>query len=310
MTTIHRDVAKRAIFVQEFRDVVETKNIFSEVATILVSTAKNLTSPYTSVTAAQAYTTPSVVPVGTLTVSKDELVLDRKIGNAITDSEEELSYATFDVIGMIRADLYGSVIKKMNAYAVTDFVADATVVAGTKDLSTATLVQDFLVSIASANDQTVGLKSKIDGATVKRAPRHGKPFLACGTTAFNNIVSKVLSVTAQSSLKGIDSNMIETPYGVLIINLGSAADNAKRLIWGTAGAPTIAYREDAVRVDMGEIVSTDTYDDGAAGAGADDIDLDHGDPLIRKTWYMLAETKGKNGVYADVQTLVSTQLMA
>jgi hypothetical protein len=302
MTVVNKDIAKRAIFIQEFRNIVETMNIFSEVATMLIATAKTIQSPFTSVTAAKAYTEASTVPVGTLTLSKNELVLDRKIGNAILDSEEELSYANFDLISMIRGDLYASIIKKMNVQAVADFVAGATVVAGTKDLSTTTLVQDFLIGIAATAETTVGLKSKIDGATVKRAPRQGKAFLACGATAYVNIVSKIVSVTAQSSLKGIDTNMIETPYGVVIINLGAAADNAKRLIWGTAGAPTMAYREDQVNVDMGEFTSTKL-------ATANDLDVSIGDNQLTKTWYMSADTKGKNGIFSDVQSLVSTQLM-
>lgn len=309
MTTIHNDVAKRAIFTQEFRDVVETKNVFAKIATLLISKAKNIQSPFTSVSAAKIYTTPCVVPVGTLTVSKDELVLDRKIGNAITDCEEELSYARFDIIGMIRADLYASVIKKLNTQAVLDFVADATVVASTRDLSTSALVQAFLIEIAATAEHQVGLRTTVDGATVRRAENHGQAFLALGATAYANVLGKIISVTSQSSLKGIDTNMVETPYGVTIINLGTAADNAKRMIWGTAGALTMAYREDLVNVDMGEIVSTDTYDDGEAGEGDDDLDLTHGDPLIRKTWYISADTKGRNGIFSNVQSLVSTQLM-
>jgi len=311
MTVIHRDVAKRAIFVQEFRSVVETKNLFADVATKLIAKAKNLTSPYTSVTAAKAHTQACRVPLGTLTVSKDELVLDRYIGNAITDCQEELSYANFDVTGMIRADLYASVLKKLNTQAVVDFVADATVVGSTRDLSTAALVAAFLVEIAADNDQNaVGLRSKIDGAEVVRANKHGKPFLFAGRDAYVNIVSKIQTLVAQSSLNGIEGKYVETPYGVLVINLGAAADNAKRMIWGTAGALTMAFRDDMIEVDMGEMVNTTTYDDGASGAGADDLDISHGDPMLEKTWYISAQTKGKNGIYADVQSLVKTQLMA
>jgi len=301
--TIDNEVAKRGLFIQEFRDVIETKNIYSKVATKLVSKAKNIYSPFTSVTAAKAYTTECRVPIGTQTIGKDELILSRKIGNAITDCLEELSYAKFNVTDMYRGDLYASVVKKMNVQATVDFVADATVVAGTEDLSTAALVREFLIGINASNTQTVGLKNKVDGATVKRAERHGKAFVACGSTAFVQITSQIASVVAQSSLKGMDGNFVETPYGVLVINLGSAADDAKRLIYGTAGVPTMAYREDKVNVGMGEIVSTGT-------ASATDIDISSGDAVLDKTWYIFAETKGKNGIFSNVQSLVSTRLMA
>lgn len=305
MTTINKDVAKRGIFSQEFKSIVETKNIVAEVATMIVSTAKNIQSPYTSVTAAKAHTAPGRTPVGTLTVAKNELVLDRKIGNTILDTEEELSYAKFDVIGMIRADLYASVLKKLNSTIVTDFVADATVVAGTVDLSTKEKVQEWLVGIAADNDSSaVGLRSKIDGGTVKRCPKHGKAFVLAGRTAYVKIAASVAAIVGQSSLKGIEGKMIQTPYGVTVINLADAADNTNRLIYGTAGAPTVAYREDMIDVDMGQYVNTVTH------SGADDIDITAGDNLLEKTWYMKAETKGKNGIFSDVQSLVSTQLMA
>lgn len=304
--------AKQALFKQEFRSVIESRNIFASVATKLISTAKNIISPYTSVTAAKAHTQTGRVPVGTLSLAVDELVLDRYIGNAIKDYKEELSYAKWDILGEVRGDLYASVLKKLNTQACADFVAAATVVAGTRDLSTAALVTAFLVEIStSAESDAVALKQKVDGAKIVRGDRHGKAFLACGTTAYVNIISLIQTVVAQSSLKGLDSGrLVETPYGVTIINMAAAADNAKRLLWGTGGALAMAFREDQIEVDMGEYVSSTTYDDGAGGAGADDLDITHGDEMLEKTFYMSAQTKGKNGIYADVAALVSTQLMA
>lgn len=311
MPTIDTQIQKRAIFAQEFRSVVESKNIFSDVATKLVAKAKNIQSPFTSVTVAKAHTQDCRVPLGTLTVSRDELVLDRLIGNAIRDCKEELSYANFDIIGMIRGDLYASVLKKLNTQAVVDFVADATVVGGTIDLSSADKVRAFLIGIAADAEQSaVGLAQKVDGATVVRAPKHGQAFVAAGRDAYVQITSMVASIVNQSSLRGVEGRYIETPYGVTVINLGAAADNAKRLIYGTAGALTMAFREDQIEVDMGEYVSPVTYDDGESGAGDDDLDISHGDAMLEKTWYISAQTKGKNGIFSNVQSLISTRLMA
>jgi len=309
--TIADQIAKRALFVQEFRNVVETKTMFSDIATKLIAKAKNIQSPYTSVTVAKAHTQPCRVPLGTATVSRDELVLDRYIGNAIRDCKEELSYANFDLQTMLRGDLYATVLKKLNTQALADFVADATVVGGTVDLSTNEKVAAWLIGVAAdANDSSIGLRSKVDGATVVRASRHGQPFVAAGRNAYVNIVSRVTALVGQSSLKGIEGKITETPYGVLIINLGAAADNTNRLLYGTAGAPTMAFRDDEIEVDMGEYVGAVTYDDGADGAGDDDLDITHGDAMLEKTWYMYAQTKGKNGIFANVQPLVKTQLMA
>jgi hypothetical protein len=302
---IPTSVSKRAIFVQEFRTVVETKNIFSPVATKLVARAKNITSPFTSVGVAKAHTQDCRVPLSDAEIGTDELVLDRLIGNAIRDCKDELSYAQFDVIGMLRADLYASVMKKANTLALTDFLADATTVVGTVDLSTADKVAAFLIQVAADAAQSVGLASKVDGATVIRAEKHGKPFVAAGSTAYVAIVSKIASVVAQSSLKGLDGgSMIETPYGVTVINLGDAASDPKQLLYGTAGVPTMAYREDQIEVDMGEMTSVVTY------SGSDDLDITDGDEMLEKTWYMYAQTKGKNGIFSNVASLVKKQLMA
>lgn len=304
-TNVPTNVAKRAIFIQEFKTVIETKNIYALVATKLISAAKNIYSPFTGVSAAKAHTQSCKVPVGTQSLGTDELVLDRYIGNAILDCEEELSYANFDIVSMYRSDLYASIIKKLNIEATKDFVADATVVSGTVDLSTADKVAAWLIGIAADNNMVVPVAQKVDGARVIRAEKHGKAFVAAGRNAFVDIISKIATITAQSSLKGLeDGAVIETPYGVTIINLGDAADNTNRLIYGTAGVPTMAYREDQVKVEMGEMTNTVEYD------GATDLDLTDGTRMIEKTWYMLAQTKGKNGIFSNVQSLVKTQLKA
>lgn len=307
MTTIPNEIAKRAIFVQEFRDVLENKNLFSPVATKLVADAKNIYSPFTSVEAAKSHTTPCVVPVSPLTLDQDELVLDRYVGNAITDCKDELSYANFDLIGMIRRDLYASVIKKNNILAAADFVADATSPGGTVDLSTAAKVAAFLIQVkADVDSASVGLTSSVDGARVVRAEKHGRPFIVAGTTAYVAIISQVASLATLSSLQGLaDGNMIETPYGVTVINAGSAFADPKQMLYGVAGVPTMAYREDQVEVDMGEVTSVGTFD-----ASSDDLDLAVGDAILTKTWYISAQTKGKNGIFSNVAALVKEQKMA
>ncbi len=298
-------LTKRAIFIQEFRDVIETKNIFSPVATKLVSTAKVVESPYTSLTAAKAHTQPCKVPLGTATVTSDEIVLDRFIGNAIVDCKEELSYAKFDLVGMIRGDLYASVMKRANEIAVTDFLADATDNTNALDLSTAAKVATFLIGVAATNTQTVGLKQTVDGATVVRSAKNGQPFVAAGSSAYIKIVSQISTLVAQSSLKGLDGgNMVETPYGVTVINMGSAASNPLQVIYGTAGALTMAYRVDQIEVDMGEMTSQVAY------SGSTDLDITDGAAMLQKTWYMSAQTKGKNGIFANVASLITKQLVS
>ena len=261
MATIPSTVAKRAIFEQEFKSVIETQNIWAKIATKLRSTAKNIYSPFTSVEVAKNYTTNCVVPVSELTIGTDELVLDRNVGNAITDCEEELDYANFDIKSHIRADLWASVMKKLNQNATDDFIADATIVSGTVDMSTADKIREFVISVkVNAGQEAVGLKQKIDGATVKKKEKHGKPFIAAGSNAFVKIFSAVAGSMALSTTQGLkEGDIIDTPYGVYLVNLGGTEDDANRLIYGTAGVPTMAYREDLIETDMGEIKSLSTY---------------------------------------------------
>lgn len=302
--TIQEKAQKRAYLIQEFKNVIEKKNILSDVATKIVAKAKNIISPFTSVTDAKAHQLPGRVPVGTLTHGIDELVLDRKIGNAIKEYEEEISYAKFNLTDNIRADVYATVIEKNNKLAVSDIIASATDVTATpEDLSTAEKVRKFLLGVRAAHERVVSVRKKVDGASTKKAKYHGKAFVACGSDAFVQITSQILGITAQSTLKGVDGNVIETPYGVAIIDLGEAATNANTLIYGTAGVPVLGYREDKVKVDMGEIQSSVT-------APSNSIDVTAGDEMIETVWFFSAETKGKNGVFSNNAALVKSGLMA
>lgn len=298
-TQIPNNVAKRAIFVQEFKSVLETRNIWSKVATKIIATAKNIYSPFTSVNAAKAHTQACVTPVSPLTVNYDELILDRKIGNAIKDCKEELSYANFDIQEMIRADLYASVMKKANEVATDDFLADATT-GTTIDLSSTDKIREYLVGVkAKYASASVGLSQTIDGGRIVRAENHNKPFVAASTSVFVKILSAIGGEMSLSTTAGIQGRIIETPYGVTLINLEGTEDVSTRIIEGLGGVPTMAYREDQINVDMGEVTSFGTYSSSTA-----DLDLTQGDEIISKQWYILAETKGRNGIFSNVAPLV------
>lgn len=296
-------VAKRALFEQEFRQVIEMSNIFAPVAVRLRSTAKVLNSPYTSVSEGKTYTGQSVTPVGDLTISNNQLTLDQKIGNVITDHEEELSYAKWDVMDDIRSDLYASVMSKYNKDAMVDFLAAATNNATTVALSTRAQVTNFLIGVsAETNRAGVAVKKKVDGATSVRGSHYGLPFVAAGHEAFVNIVANVSTAVEQSSLMTIKMGYYMTPYGVLVINLGNATTNAKQLLYGTGGALTMAHREDMIKVRMGEAVNFIT-------ATADDGDISTGDELLEEKWFIKANTKGNNTIFSNVANLVTKRLM-
>lgn len=311
MATIPENLMKEAIFEQEFRTLVEDGNIFSPVATKVVAKAKNILSPFTTVGAAKAHTTPCIVPISELTIGVDELVLDRRVGNAIVDCNEEWTYAKFDINASARGDLYASINVKENALALSDFLADATNVSGTRDLSTADKVNEFLIEVKQGANNVVGLRQKVDGATIRRAQLHGKPFVAAGPVAYRAILSKITTIanTNNSFLAAIArdmKNVIEAPHGVFVIDMtGVTGVEDKQLMYGVAGVPTLGYREDKIEVGMGHIMSTGTYTEDSP-----DLDLENGDAILRDQYYMKAQTIGRNGIFSNVASLVKKQLMA
>lgn len=310
MATIPDKLMKEAIFQQEFRTLVEDGNLFSPIATKVVAKAKNILSPFTSVGAAKAHTTPCIVPISELNIGLDELVLDRRVGNAIVDCNEEWTYAKFDINASARGDLYASINVKENALALSDFLADATTVGGTVALSTADEVNNFLILVKQQANNVVGLRQSVDGATIRRGTLHGKPFIAAGPTAYRAIVSKITTIANPNGaylaqISRDTKNIIEAPHGVFILDLsGIAGVNAKQLMYGVGGVPTLGYREDKIEVGMGHIISTGTYDETSP-----DLDLEDGDPILRDQYYMKAQTVGRNGIFSNVASLVKKQLM-
>lgn len=297
-------LTKRALFMQEVRSLPETEMIMAPVTTVLVATAKNILSPFTSLSEAKSYQTDCRVPVATTTIGLDELVVDRNVGNAVTDCDVEMSYATFDLVAEYRADLLASVLLELNKNQVADVVADSTNVATATDLSTAAAVRNFLIGIkANNNVSAASVKQKVDGATVKKAKYHGVPFVAAGPNAYVAITDGFIQTTSQNSMQGLDGEFYMTPLGVLVINLGDAADDPDRLVYGVGGVPVIGYRTDKIDVGMGTMVDRST-------AASADLDIAANDPILEETWYMKAHIKAKGGVFSNNVAHVKHGLMA
>lgn len=302
---------KEAIFIQEFKTLVEDGNIFSPIATKVVARAKNILSPFTTVGDAKSYTTPCIVPISPLTTGVDELVLDRRVGNSIVTCDEEWTYAKFDISASARRDLYASINVKENALALSDILADANNVSGKRDLSTADYVNNFLIEVKQMANNVVGLRQTVDGATIKRGSLHGKPFVAAGGDAYRAILSKITTIANTNNsflatIAGDTKNVVEAPHGVYIIDLsGVTGVDKDQLIYGVAGVPTLGYREDKIEVGMGHIVSTGTYTEVSP-----DLDLSNGDPVLTEQYYMKAKTVGRNAIFSNVAALVKKQLMA
>lgn len=308
MATIPDNLMKEAIFKQEFRKVVEDRNVISPFSTKVIANAKNILSPFTSVGAAKAYTTNCVVPISPLTIGVDELVLDRHIGNAIVDCNEDWTYAKFDINASARGDLYASIILKENELALSDILKDATNVPGTVSLTNKEQVNEFLMKVRQEAQGVLSVKQTVDGARTVRSAIHGKPFVAAGPAAWRAIMAQVVTQTTLSTItNGLkDGNLIETPFGVYLFDLSNVpgVDN-KQLIYGVAGVPTLGYREDKIEVDMGYLRSVDTYTETSP-----DLNIQNGDKLLTKQWFISAKTTGRNGIFSNVAGLVKKQLMA
>ena len=297
------DLRKRAYFQTEARTVVETKPTLAPIATKLITKALSVFNPITSVTAAKNSTALCVNAVGTATISKDTITIDRRVSNSIKVCDEDLSYANFNQTEAHRADLYASVVEKLNKNAAIDLVAEATDgTATTEDLSTDKKVRDFLLKVKNEAGRITSLSGKVDGARAVRSKFHNKPVVVAGTEAFATIQSSVAGQMALSTIKGIEGNVIETPYGVLLIRDEKMADN-KQLVYGTAGAFIMAHREDNLKVDMVTI-------DALTTAGANDVDISSGDEIYQKTTLFTMAVMTKNKVFSNVKSLLTQKLMA
>ena len=290
----------RAIHQMEVRSLVESVQVFAPVMTRIIAKARTILAPFTTVSAAKSYQANCTIPIGTATVGLDELKLDRYVGNAIEDCEDEMSYANFDLSANYRADLHASVLTKINANTASDLLASATVVAGTVDLSTNDKVNEFLITLRTDHEGTVvGLKQTIDGARIERCEFHGKPFLAVGKTAYIAIKKAISSFMLQSSATGLSDNFMMTPHGVAVVYIPQFA--AKQMLYGVAGVPTMGFREDTIKVDMDRVTTK-------VNATAVDLDIAIGNPVLQKLWYISEYVNCKAYIFPQVQSYVKSQL--
>lgn len=298
MPTQDRFITHETTFIHEFSDLVETRRVMAGATTKIKARAKYINSPFMGHDAAKNHTSPCVVPVGQFTVGRDELIVDRYTGLAYDTCKEVLTWANFNQTEMARKGLYRSVMAKLNENEVADIVASATAGAGTTDLSTRDGVTKFLLGVQATYNQVVTTHKEVENGSVISAEYEGMPVVYAGPEAFVQIGCQVTSILSQSSTGSTTNgygNVMEA-YGVKIINLGSAAQNPKQLLYGLGGVPVFAYRSDAgpegMEVYMGDITGFTT-------AAAADLDVAAGDRMFSKTYVMSAQTRSKSGIFAD-----------
>ena len=206
---------------------------------------------------------------------------------------------------MIQEQILGEVTKKVNQNFATNILAGATVVSGTVDLSTKEKVNVFVTEVALiASNNSFLWKPRVEHGTVVRAKYQGKAFIMAGSTAYKTLLDaySLFSLNANGTTSGVE-NMFVTPSGVVIINADDQLGNAKQMVYGIAGAPVHAYREDKIE-EFDERVVTRTT------AGSDSGDLVTADNVIERNYNMGAGIWNKAALPTTVAGFVKKQLMA
>ncbi len=295
-----------ALFADEFKDVVERDNIWANVATTVAANVRVIDNPVLTVGAAKTHKITGEVPVVTPTQANNTMNIDTYIGNSIEDHPENRGYSQYDIETHMKQRVFASVVERMNKFVTTQVVAGATAESGTKDLSDNAKVQTFIIGIRATNSRIIHTHRIMDGVDSIVAPiKNSQAFLMVGQDAFVNIIDKSTSIVGSVSTRGFDGEVFETPFGVVLGNLGAASTGtgaAKRMVWGTTGVPTIAYRVDRIETDSGMITSSTTR-------SATSLEVDANDPVIKKAWYTMAQTKMNAGVFSGNSSYVKTQLM-
>ena len=295
------DLYKKAIFEEELTEVIEKKHLAADVSTLMKTTAKNVFSPIMTLTEAKNSTKECVNAIGTTNITKDELVVDRKVSNSVKFCEKELETFDFDGVGLYRKKVYKSIVAKKNKNWFSDIFTAATSGGADIDLSDDEKIRKLLLEIKRMA-QDVDVKPKVDGATITEALLAGKPFMAVGDVVFaaiDNSVATTVSVFSDEAIKG---KFIDTPYGVRVINFENAATDPKDIIYGVAGIPLSAYRGDMLSTSVKEINAITT-------AAAADDEIAANDEILEMTHIVTAGVIEKNGLIGEGKDLVLKRKM-
>ena len=303
--TIPTALRQNSVFKTKIASIFEVGRAYGPITTVIRAKAKQIDIPTLTVTDAKNHGLECKNSIGTATPGNETLDIDNR-------TDISVDYCDSDFLGdevgfkkLTKDEILRGIMAKVNDNFTTNVLAGATASAGTVALSTAAEVNSFLSDVgAIARRNYFSWKPAVEHGTVVRAKYQGQPFVIAGSTAFKaiQVVYDAYRLTA-TGMADDYSNMFRSPGGVWIIDADDAFADTKQMIYGIAGAPVHAYREDKIEEFDDKIVTRTT-------AGVNSGDLLAADAVIQRNYNMGGGIWNKAAVPTTVAPYVLKKLMA
>lgn len=296
----------RSVFAIKLSTIFETMRALAPISTIIRQTAKTVDLPNLTVDDAKNHSIACQNTVGVATPSNETVTIDTKSDKSIDYCNEDFRD---DKVGFKRKtqSKIGKVItRKVNQNMADAMLAGATAQVGTIDLSTNTLVGDFLTSVSvDAAGEYFEWAPSVEGGTVVEAKYQGQGFVLAGSTAYKHLKRTNNTIRFQSTTDATsgESNLFISLEGVVVVNAGPMFTDPKQLVYGIAGVPVHAYRTDKIVTWDDEIRSRTT-------ASADSGDVSTGDAMYQRNHNMGAEIWNKALIPTALASHLKKQVMA
>jgi len=284
--------------------VFEKMRVFSPITTVVRAKAWTLDVPTISTSVAKNHSLSCKTSIGTATPGNVQISLNNKTDLSVDYCEDEFMGDEVGFKALIKEDILAGITLKLNTNFTVGVLAGATVGSGTIALGTAANVHTFMADVAliAANNQ-FRWKPSVEHGSVIRAKYNGQPFVIADSTAFKaiRVVYDTYKLTATGNADDM-VNMFKSPEGVWVINSNTSFADQKQMIFGIAGAPIHAYRDDKIKEFDREISSFTT-------AGEDSGDLLTADAVVEVKRNMGAEIWNTATVPTPVKAFVTKQKM-
>lgn len=303
--TIPAALVRNSIFETKIVAMVETMRKYSPISTIIRANAKRIDIPALSISAAKNHGLECKTSIGTSTIENTQISLDNKTDTSIDYCEDDFLGDKVGFKQKLKDQILREITKKINTNFTVGVLASATVSSGTVALSTAMEVNSFLSDVgAIARNNSFAWKPRVEHGTVIPAKYEGQPFVVGGSTAFKAIQVQfdAYKLTATGRADDYDG-IFRTPGGVWVIDANNEFADDKQMIYGIAGAPIHAYRDDKIEEFDTKVVTRTT-------AGSDSGDVLTADAMIQINWNMGGSIWNKATVPTSVAAYVFKKLMA
>ena len=303
--TVPAALIKNSIFKTKIASIFERMRVYSPITTVIRAKIKTIDVPTLSVSSANNHGLESKTSIGTATPGNETITINNKSDMSVDYDEADFFGDKVGFKALIEEQIMGNITMKVNQNFATSVLAGATPVAGTVDLSTNTAVSAFITDVALIATRSKFLwKPRVEGGTVIRAKHQGKGFVMAGSTAYAKILNayQQYKLIATGSGNGVEGFFM-TDSGVVVIDAQDQLGDANQMVYGIAGAPVHAYREDKIEQFDDKIVTRTT-------AGANSGDLVSADDVIQRNWNMGGAIWNNATVPTTVAAHVNKQLAA